>query len=166
MPQPDSLQASKVPFSGELIEPEAVAFSFHEPGWFFLAGCILAGIFVLITHRIKRRKRWAYRRQALALLKKVPRRFSAPATQIIAINQILKRVAMTTYGREQVAGLYGGDWLEFLRRETPKAQWDDSFEWLTKAAYLPSQKLTELSESMAESIRSWASEWIRHHGNV
>ncbi len=80
------------------------------PGWWLLAALLLVAAGLLWwLHR-----RSALRRAALAELRQLQRledddtRFSA------GVNQLLRRVALARFPREQVAGLSGEEWLRFL----------------------------------------------------
>ncbi|MCK5135253.1 MAG: DUF4381 domain-containing protein [Bacteroidales bacterium] len=101
---------------GPLYEPDAVRFSFETPGWYLL-GCLLLLLAVLLFFKwLKRYRRNAYRREALKNLAIIEDSFYNQK-DVLSLNDVLvllKLVAIKAFGRQQVAQLYGNDWLEFL----------------------------------------------------
>ena len=85
-------------------------------GWWLLAIVIVAIIVGGILWLRRRYKKNAYRREALAYLEALQARAQdhdpiAVATQL---SSLLKRVAITLFGRHDTAGLNGSAWLRFL----------------------------------------------------
>lgn len=93
-------------------------------GWWILLGLLIAllstGIWLWLRYR-----RQAFRREALRALDVIEQQIQlspqqqspqqlTPLQQIDALSALLKRVAMTVYGREAVAGRSGDQWLQFL----------------------------------------------------
>lgn len=91
------------------------------PGWWVLLALLLALLAAaLLWHR--RYKRQAFRREALTLLADIEKQQNMTPLQLIDdVSALLKRVAITTHGRESVAGRTGDSWLKFLD-ETGKTQ--------------------------------------------
>jgi len=80
------------------------------PGWWLLAVALL----VLLGGLWWYRRRSALRRAALNELRQLEQS-DADATHLTAgLNQLLRRVALTCFPRDQVAALSGTDWLRFL----------------------------------------------------
>ncbi len=109
---------------GPLYEPDALRFSFETPGWYLL-GCVLSLLAVLLFFEwLKRYRKNAYRREALRNLRIIEDK-SHEQKDVLCLNDVLlllKWVAIKAFGRQQVAQLYGNDWLEFLEskgRNTP-----------------------------------------------
>ncbi|QDY69619.1 DUF4381 domain-containing protein [Qingshengfaniella alkalisoli] len=88
-------------------EPAPIAMTPQTPGWLVLGGFFLVLVSWLLWRWLDLRRRNAYRRAALAELERAK---SDPAQ----IAEILRRTALAAYPREQVAGLSGSPWLEFL----------------------------------------------------
>lgn len=88
------------------------------PGWWIL----VALVFVLLLSAAwlwRRRRRLAYRRMALHQLKHLRSAANegrASATILAELSILLRRAAISRYGRQQVAALHGEDWLAFLDR--------------------------------------------------
>lgn len=132
----------------QLIEPSRVAFTFGAPGWDVLGGVVLlvmgGVIWVFIRHYRKNR----YRREALAML--------ARMEDLYSVNMLLKRVAMGILPREEVAGLRGGEWIEFLNTMRRRRLFDERDERLVSGLYGP-------AEGAGEGFRGKAHEWIKKH---
>ena len=104
---------------------------------------ILASIAaILIYQRRQAKKRDAYRRAGLALLDGV--------STVHEVSVVLKRVALAAYPREQVASLYGEDWVTFLRQTCHRH--DYSLVLRAKPEDPASREVVQL-----------AGDWIRHH---
>ena len=73
---------------------------------------------------------------------------------------LLKRVALSAWPRDQIAGLVGSDWHRFLDRAAATDRFESgSGERLEQAAYAPAG-LTEASfRALCDDV-DW---WIRHH---
>ena len=80
------------------------------PGWWVLAGAVLLGLLATLFWWIRHHRRQRYRREALRAL--------AHCADTRAVNALLKQVAMTRYGRETVAALWGDAWRDFLNQST------------------------------------------------
>ena len=85
------------------------------PGWWVLAGLALAlAATALWWWRDPRRRRV---RAALRELRRIRAADPDPQHSARAIESLLRRYAMTVFGRERVARLAGAAWLEFLGGE-------------------------------------------------
>jgi len=87
------------------------------PGWWLISviGCAALAIgvhYALAAWRRGRGRRAAAR--AIAQLRSRRTHGEAPELLIADLATLLRRAAMTRHSREQVAGLTGRDWLEFL----------------------------------------------------
>ncbi len=101
---------------GPLYEPDALRFSFETPGWYMLGGLLLLLAVLLFFKWLKRYRKNAYRREALRNLTIIEDKFYNQK-DVLCLNDVLvllKLVAIKAFGRQQVAQLYGNDWLEFL----------------------------------------------------
>lgn len=85
------------------------------PGWWVIA--LLLPSLIWLLWRWRRRRALDPRRavlQQLIELEKNPR--LSPSDRVKAISILLRRAAMTIYGRPEAASLSGEAWLEFLDR--------------------------------------------------
>jgi hypothetical protein len=123
----------------ELSLPEAPLWWPLAPGLSFLL-VLLAWIGLCLGFRFYQKyNSRAYRRAGLALL--------SEARTAHELSVVLKRVALAAYEREQVASLYGGEWISFLEKSCLGVQ------------------LSALSseDNVSAALREQASIWIRNH---
>ncbi len=119
------------------------------PGWWPPA----AGVWVLLVifmialifvgYRLYQyRQRNRYRQAGLLLL--------ADAATEHEVSVILKRVALAAFPREQVASLYGSEWVAFLQQTCPQSTFAESFA-------------SEQSHKATPALKDTAAAWIQHH---
>lgn len=86
-------------------------------GWWFLIAALIAVIAIVLL-LIQRHRRPTALKQALA---EVDRLFGTSQISNVQRNQeislILKKLAVTTYPREDVAGLSGQEWIKWVRSQ-------------------------------------------------
>ena len=93
--------------------PPPIPLTPQTTGWVVLGVIVFAFVAIGIAHFLRRYRANAYRRAALVALSKAG---DDPA----AIAQILRRTAIATFPRAQVAGLHGENWLRFLDATSAK----------------------------------------------
>lgn len=97
--------------------PEAVGFWPPAPGWWLLA-ILLPAMIASAFYLYKRYRRKAALRIAAKLLAAVRGDNDSERLQrLAALSALLRRVAMTTAPRAEVAGLRGQAWLQYLDGE-------------------------------------------------
>lgn len=132
------------------------------PGWWLLAALAVAALAYLIYLAIKYWRKNAYRRYALGELEKIFSQNKGQHAVIMAqTNELLKRVALTHYPRDQVAHLTGESWVAFL--DASAGVHDFSMgpgQVLVDGPYAKSeaQQFDELALLAAAQI------WIKKHG--
>ena len=96
--------------------PDPVSAWPPAPGWWILAALVLAVLIGVPLWLIKRHRKRAYRREALAQLQLLQnRKDELSATEMAsALSGLLKQVAITLFGRQHTASLNGEAWLQFL----------------------------------------------------
>ena len=97
--------------------PEPVSLWPITLGWWILAIVILTTAYVSIRWYTRRRKKQAYKREALRHLDKLEIKYMRNANHHQLLNdlsELMRRVCLTAYPRKQVAGLIGSKWLAFL----------------------------------------------------
>ena len=122
--------------------PDPPLFWPPAPGVWVAFGMVLATLLFIAWRLHAVRKRNAYRKAGLLLLR------SAETARDVAV--VLKRVAFAVFPREKVAPLYGQDWVEFLHESCPQNNF--SMMLASGAGDAPNKELVKL-----------ASIWIRHH---
>jgi hypothetical protein len=117
--------------------PAPVSFWPPAPGWWLIL--LVFVMLILATLWLWRRhRRRAYRRSALRQLQQLQQalRDGQADTSIIAeLSMLLRRTAITRYGRQQVAGLQGSAWLEFLDRTGRHTPFTSEGQALLEAPY-------------------------------
>lgn len=133
----------------DLALPPEVSLWPPAPGWWIVAAAGLAAAAIL-SAAAARYRRNAYRREALRQLDTVD-----PG----GISTILKRAALATWPREQVAALTGAAWLAFLDRTGRTTAFTDGagrhIETLAFDGAIDGQA--------AGAARAEARAWVRRH---
>ena len=126
----------------DIIVPDPPPFWPPAPGVWVVLGMVTAVVLIVCWRLHAAWKRNAYRRAGLALL--------GGATTAHEFAVVLKRVALAVFPREQVASLYGEDWVAFLYGTCSRC--DFSVIGTADSSAEASQEFMEL-----------AGTWIRHH---
>ena len=141
--------------------PAAVSWWPPATGWWILAAALLFGaLFAAIFIRRRHANRW--RRAALDELKRLR---DASQTQDLptllgALSVLLRRVAIGRFPRDEVASLYGDQWLAFLDRTLGQANAFQSNpgRWLGSGPYL---RQPAIDANDLAALFSLAEKWIR-----
>lgn len=147
----DSAPPTEISQLKDLVPPEAAGLWPFAPGWYWVGAILLVGVTVFAWRAWARWKANAYRREALALL-------NGPDVSIGSLFEVLKRVAITTYGREVAAGLSGDAWIQFLQ-STGDGLDLAPIERAYAGVYGGSNQDSASREALLESARNW----ILHH---
>ena len=120
-------------------------------GWqiLFALFCILAIWF--IARAVARWLSNRYRREALAQLQTVP---------VDQFSALLKRAAMVSWPRAQVASLSGNAWLNFLSASSGIEAFKSAPGNLIEDAAITQQPVSAEAE---QQLRHLASEWVKTH---
>ncbi|OAI02897.1 DUF4381 domain-containing protein [Methylomonas methanica] len=101
--------------------PDSVAFWPPAPGWWLLA-VLLPLLIFLCRYFYKRIRRQTAAKTAAKLLSAIRRDSGADARQTLAaLSALLRRVAISTAPRSDVASLRGEAWLSYLDQFLPDA---------------------------------------------
>ncbi len=120
--------------------------------WWWPIG-LVAIIAITGTWRaVQHHRRNRYRREALAELNRL-----RTANDIGPLPVLLKATAMQAYGREQVASLFGQEWLEFLSTKVPTASFGEA---LLEIDYLPKDRWPH---GQSEHLFNACATWIEQH---
>lgn len=134
----------------DIVVPDAVPWWPPAPGWW--AALVLAVLLVLVL-AVRRFRHWranAYRRAALAELD------AARSSDDIAT--ILRRTALAIAPREEIAGLRGEAWPDWLADHAPTALPGELRGLLATSLYDPERPI-----DAPDALRAFARDWIRHH---
>jgi hypothetical protein len=149
---------------GKLIEPQPVPFTFTAPGWYVLGGLLvllLIGLVVLIFKYYQLNK---YRKHALHFLADTEQKcidLKAFDMLVYEANMLIKRIAMSRYGRQTVSGLRDGQWTDFINRTWREKSFDAKDEALINQTIYQAQE--GITAEDAQAFIQKAKRWIRKH---
>jgi hypothetical protein len=120
----------------EFTEPPPVSMVPATPAWTVLAALVLAGVAVAIWAWLRHRRVTAWRREAMAELDALaPGLEVCDPAALAALQTLLRRVALASAPRPQVAPLSGDGWTRFLA--DTGARFGDLARDLALAPYRP-----------------------------
>lgn len=138
--------------------PEPVSWWPLAPGWYILA-IALALLLVLSGWKLYQWWRWQKpKRMALKMLAEYQQQAKDEKNTALLcarVSELLRRVALVYFPREQVAGLSGDAWLEFLNQTSKKISFSPVRELLLEAPFANNQpqRLTPLFNRSKEWIK-------------
>jgi len=143
--------------------PQAVSWWPPAVGWWLLLALALLLVF-MGRWLWRRHQQAASKRAALAELAALQR--LDPVQQLPALSQLLRRCAVSWYPRQEVAGLTGERWLEFLDRSGHTQQFSQGVgQVLAAGPYQPAPGSLPITQ-----LHTLCSQWIacvfhnrRHH---
>jgi len=95
----------------DIVVPDPVPFWPPAPGWYAVFAVLVAALGTLTWWRVRRWRRDAYRREAVAALERAAR-----SGDWADLAEVMKRTALAVFPRASVASLSGESWLTFLDR--------------------------------------------------
>jgi hypothetical protein len=141
----------------DIVAPAPVAWWPPAPGWYALAGILLLALFWLGFRGLRSWQQNRYRREALRALAQIAA--SGPVAAA-ALPDLLKRVALSAWPRDRIAGLVGSDWHRFLDTAAGTERFrGEAGSRLEQAAYTPAGLAEESFRALCADV-DW---WIRHH---
>ncbi len=137
--------------------PADPAFWPPAPGWWLAGGLILALVVLVIARGLKAWRRHRRRRRALAQLQALAT--LGPGPELAArVSELLKRVALGSFTRREVAGISGRAWLTFLDRTGGDGRFAEGpGRALAEGPYLAS------AEFDAAALLELAKDWVRRN---
>lgn len=130
------------------------------PGWWVLGALVLLAICAALYWLFRRWRQNRYRREALAELQALQDQYGDnPGEYVEHYSALLKRVALTRYPREVVAGLTGERWARFLDTTGGTREFSmGAGQALISGAY---EKQTDADIAQLHHL---GEHWIREHG--
>ncbi|KTC76984.1 DUF4381 domain-containing protein [Legionella brunensis] len=141
--------------------PEPIGWWPLAPGWYVLlvALLVVGGSLFYIAYR--RYKHGRAKREALHLLINLQKEYERDHDSQLSsmkISELLRRVALVYFPRQQVASLQGQEWIEFLSKTAKGINFDQMQDYLLQ---LPYQKPTDIDLS---PLFNCAKSWIKQRG--
>ncbi len=150
----------------DIAVPEPVSWFPQTFGW-AVVGLLVSAVIVFFLWRwLQTYRANAYRRQALIELGDIERRIRDPETRHDAIDdlaELLKRVALVAWRREDVASLSGAAWVDFLEKQCDQDEMRSLRTLLDSFEYSNDSGLSGISETISGNFISSAKAWIRRH---
>ena len=136
--------------------PDAVDFWPPAPGWWALA-LLLSALAFGLRHLYKRMRRRSAVKIAGDLLQNMRRQHDGDAKQTVtALSALLRRVALSTAPRRDVASLCGHAWLQYLDRSLPDAPFSQGpGRCLADAHYRPQPPNDAELDALFELCERW-----------
>jgi hypothetical protein len=147
----------------DIHEPAPIGWWPPAPGWWLLGllALTLAAIATYLFIRFRRRQaRNRYRVEAVRLLRAVD---IATPDATAQINEILKRVAVKSFGRAKCANLTGRRWIEFLRNALHESASIELSGRAETALLEQMYRATSASPENSEALREFAICWAKAH---
>jgi len=152
----------------DIVAPAPVPLWPPAPGWLLLLAILSVLIVVALVRGFAHRQRNRYRSEALSHLHRLERAAHGGGRTdevLPGLAELLKRVAVTAYPREQVAGLTGAEWFAFLDR-TGRTRFGAGLgQALEQSNY--GVRDAGWEAAMVRELTAEVRHWIRrHHGAV
>jgi hypothetical protein len=150
----------------DVVTPPAVPYAPQTVGWYLLAAALVLLLAWLGVRAWRRTRANRYRKAALREIDRIEAELQADPDRrgeaVAALNELLKRTALSAWPRAEVASLAGGDWLVFLDATgTADELSRGPGRALAEAVYTPPDRAIE-PERMA-ALFAVARSWVRRH---
>lgn len=146
--------------------PEPISWMPQTWGWALVAGLLAVITLVLGLRRLRRYRANAYRREALLLLHDIEEKISDPARRHDGVHdlaELLKRVALAGWPREEVATISGASWVKFLGEHGNPASAHLLASLLDDFEYQGNETLDTIPANVGDDWTSSARRWIEGH---
>ena len=130
------------------------------PGWWVLAGIVFLLLLRAVLRHLRRWFKDRYRREGLRELRHL-QHARANSVGAAACNELLKRVALATYPRPEVASLTGSAWVAWLESSAPNFRF--SRDVRQALSFGPYQPYTPDPSLMTSTLFKEAAHWISKH---
>ena len=159
------MQEVKITDLEPIVAPEPVLFWPPQPGWYAVLFLLFVGIGFIIYKRIVYKRRNAYRKNALATLKKLKTE-SFNSALVPKLNALLKATALQGYSRQQVANLSGDKWLDFLDKTQPKVAFSKTPGTYLEQLSYQALEAVQISAAEWEILLQMSEQWIKSHKKI
>lgn len=125
-------------------------------GWWILAFLVLAAVIGGIYWLWWRHKRLAYKREAIKQMETIRARYlnTQDDQQLLSeLSSLLKRTAITRYGRDEIAGMAGETWLSFLDRTGHTSEFSEGSGRMLVNRFSPAPSVD--SSELIHAVEHW-----------
>ena len=149
--------------------PAPVSWMPQTIGWQVLGVLAVVAALVVAWRMARRYLRNRYRREALAEMHALEQRWQSgsvsAANLLTALPPLLKRCALAACPREQVAGLSGQRWVDFLQARAGSAQSSirQLGPLLSELEYRDANALAKLDAQQLRAVLDASRQWIVGH---
>ncbi|MFN3786562.1 MAG: DUF4381 domain-containing protein [Thiothrix sp.] len=135
--------------------PEAITWWPPAIGWWLLALALFAGVVWVLRYWLRRQRKEQVLDIALRELEQLPVRYGVNTKALLReLTVLLRRVAISRYGRERVAGLTGMAWVNFLDAQAGRTLFGKQLAYLlTEVPYRPETQAD--TQQLLHAIRLW-----------
>lgn len=135
-----------------IIEPTPIEFSFAAPGWMYLGMTAIIILLLVILIKAIRYYKNKYRRDAISQV--------ILANDLRSINVILKSLALKSFGRENVAPLYGKEWSCFLLSKLKTSEMEaENLTQILDLALTPGS----MNHEVLTEFKHFSTHWIKYY---
>lgn len=150
----------------DIVLPPPVSWMPQTWGWAVLAAAIVLALLALGLRALRRYRKNAYRREALALLDEIEtavRSHIARREPVCEAAAIVKRVAIGSWGRQAVASLSGPEWARLVDEHAGRGHSAALHSVLEGFEYRDPAILHRLPPSLRIDIVTAARQWVGEH---
>ncbi|MGH1485942.1 MAG: DUF4381 domain-containing protein [Cellvibrionaceae bacterium] len=145
----------------DIITPQTISLWPLAPAWWIFLIAIITTIFISFLLFKRYIKKWAYRKEALALTKQYHKQWKASNNHSEFCQHLLttlKRTAMTAYPSQSIETLYGKQWIELLNNQVKKP-----FDETLTHTICYGQYQKELIDTELDKLYQQCQYWINQH---
>lgn len=150
----------------DIVVPAPVPWWPPAPGWYWVIGFAVAGLFVVLIRGFIRWQHNRYRREALAELTRLEPdlgNVDQRAVGLLSLSELLKRTALTAFPREDVASLTGPEWFAFLDRTGKGTKFSKNLGGVLEQAIHNPRAVSAIDQSLLDELVTAVRHWIKHH---
>jgi len=156
-------QSVPIPELRDIVVPDSVTAYWLAPGWGLVLLIVVVGVLAFAVLWRRQRRKSAYRRQAVAELEHWLQRQEPHAglqtSQLAYLSSLLKRVALHSVNRKQLAACYGLAWQQYLDNAAPGRLSTEALQLITWGEYQASVH----SELSLQQLVDQCKRWIHQH---
>jgi hypothetical protein len=135
------------------------------PGWWYLLGLIII-LSSILYFLVRWYKKGAIKREALICLQQIEEEYSKKGDSLLLVKNLstlLRRMALSSFPREKVAGLTGESWLQFLDNHnwTKPPQQSADFQSGAGQILLTAPYQPQVQQKEVDALFALCKQWIK-----